>query len=127
MVSGPFVPGRTLAAMSLEVALEDLGDAVAERGFGYLLTVGDDGRPRAIALTPELDSDTVSLVFHLGSAGTLDAAAERPRVSVLFPPTDDDPYSLIVDGQAVVDTRAGTVAVRVERAVRHRPAPPAPA
>jgi hypothetical protein len=111
--------------MSLQVTLDDLGDAVAQREFGYLLTVGDDGRPRAIALLAEVTTDTVSLVFHLGSAGTLDAAAERPRVSVLFPPTDDDPYSLIVDGEAVVDSEAGTVEVRAERAVRHRPAPPA--
>lgn len=108
----------------MQIAPEDLADALAERPFGYLLTIGDDGRPRAIALVPTFDHDTVSLMFSLGgSAGTLTAAAQRPQVSVLFAPIDDDPYSIIVDGDAVVDEVAGTVSVRVARAVRHRPAP----
>ncbi len=109
--------------MSMQIAPEDLAEALVDRPFGYLLTIGDDGRPRAIALVPILDHGTVSLVFSLGSAGTLAAAAQRPQVSVLFAPVDNDPYSIIVDGDAVVDEAAGTVSVRVARAVRHRPAP----
>lgn len=109
--------------MSMRIALDDLTDALGDRPFGYLLTIGDDGRPRAIALAATPQSDPVALLFVLGSSGTLESAAQRPQVSVVFPPTAGDPYSIIVDGEAVVDRDAGTVTVRVAGAVRHRPAP----
>jgi hypothetical protein len=42
-------------------------------------------------------------------------------VSLLWPPSRPDDYSLIVDGRASVD--GSTVQIVPERAVRHRPAP----
>jgi len=132
------VPRPTLARMSMQVPLAEVAATVAARlagsGFGYLLSVGHDGRARALALVPEVVAPTGVLVFTLGSAGTLDAVAERPRVSVVFPPVaavadEASPagryahYSLIVDGDATVDRETGTLTVTPTGAVHHRPAP----
>lgn len=81
----------------------------------YLLSVGVDGRPHAIAITLSWQADTLSL-----SAGRKSLAniAARPLVSVMWPAPDAASYGLFVDGRAEVH---GTeVVVTPSRAVLHR-------
>ncbi len=89
-------------------------------GFGYLLTVTDDGRPRLLALRPQVTGDV--LRFDAGGGGTCRNAAARPNVSIVFPPAEhSNGFSLVVDGEASVDGDA--IDVRPTSAVLHRPAP----
>jgi hypothetical protein len=104
--------------VSIAVALEDLPAEVQRRGFGYLLTVGDDGRPHVVALIPTV----VGRALHFDAGGrTCRNVEARSAVCVVFPPTGDDDFSLVVDGEARVD--GPSVAVTPTWAVRHRPAP----
>jgi hypothetical protein len=105
--------------MSIPVAIEDLTAATGERGWAYLLTVGDDVRPHVVAVDPVWDGDV--LVVDVGR-GTARNAAARPAISLCYPPVVDGGYSLIVDGEATV---VGDSVVRFAPtgAVLHRPAP----
>lgn len=104
--------------MSIPVELAELPAAVRARNFGYLLTVDDRGRAHAVALVPVIDG----AVLRFAAGGTTRRNAEqRPDVSVVFPPTDVDEFSLVVDGRAHLDHDA--VVVECAWAVRHRPAP----
>lgn len=128
----PAVSARTstVGLMSIAVDIDDLPDAVAERTFGYLLTVGGDERPKAVALVPTVVDG--ELRFTVG-AGTGRNVGERPRVSIVFPPTATDEFSLLVDGDARLEPCAAgargadggemLVVVTPTWAVRHRPAP----
>jgi hypothetical protein len=106
--------------MSIPVAIDDLAAATAGYGWAYLLTVRDDLRPHIVAVSPIWDGGR--LVMGVGR-GTARNAAQRPSISLCYPPTDDGGYSLIVDGTAEVgaDDR-----IRFEPtgAVLHRPAAP---
>ena len=104
--------------MSIAVPLESLPDELSRRGFGYLLTTGDDGRPHAVALVPEVGEGT--LRFRAGGRTCANASA-RAAVSIIFPPIDGDGFSLLVDGDAVVE--GDVVVLAPTWAVRHRPAP----
>lgn len=101
----------------------DLASAAAEHGpAAYVLTVGDDGRPRVIHVAVDVAADgTIGAEIGRGAAAN---AIARPDVCVLWPPAADG-YSLIADGAAVVEgePRPGArVTIRVTSAVRHRPA-----
>ena len=115
--------------MSIPVDLAELGKAVAERDFAYLVTISADGAAHLVAVRPVVVADRVR-VTGLGRS-TVSNAAARPIVTLAWPPRDPDGYSLIVDGRAetdgVVGEAGGAVAIRPSRAVLHRPAPsPAP-
>src|SRR5262245_21098649 len=108
--------------MSIPVALEQLRSALAERGdSGYLLTVSEDGRPHAVHVPLRWEAD--ALAAEVGKRTAANAAA-RPKVSVLCPVRTDGDYSLIVDGTAVVQTRADEprLLITPTRAVLHRAA-----
>lgn len=119
--------------MSVRVELSELAEAVAARRFGYLVSVRDDGRVHVVALVPDVEvasepahgvsSDLAGPVrMRFAAGGTARHNAEyRPEVTVVFPPTDADPYSLVVDGRASVD--GDVVVVEATSAVLHRPAP----
>lgn len=104
--------------MSIPVDLDALADEMGPRAFCYLLTVSDGSRPHAVAVAPVLADGVLS-----AEAGrrTCANAAARPDVSLVFPPTDADGYSLIVDGEATVED--STVRITPTRGVLHRPAP----
>jgi len=105
--------------MSIPVAVTDLGDAMSERPYAYLLTVSGDGRPHAVAVVPVLSDG--ALRADVGRR-TADNAATRPdAVSLVWPPAEAGGYSLIVDGRASVD--GSIVSVVPTKAVLHRPAP----
>ncbi len=61
----------------------------------YLLTVGDDQRAHATAVTVEWQDD--ELVMSVGARSARNATA-RPEVSLLWPPFEPGGYSLISDG-----------------------------
>jgi hypothetical protein len=105
--------------MSVEVPLDELPGAVAERDFAYLLTVGEDGRPRAVAVVVRAEGH--ELRAEVGHRTAANASA-RPAVSLVFPPAGTDRFSLVVDGTATVQADGATVVVTATWAVRHRPA-----
>lgn len=105
--------------MSIPVQLNELREVAAGQApYAYLLTVSDDARPHAVALTVHITDD--GLLCDAGMSTCANARA-RSSVSLLWPPARLDDYSLIVDGVASVD--GSTVQIRPTRAVRHRPAP----
>jgi hypothetical protein len=106
--------------VSIDVPLAQLFSEVGRWGFGYLLTVSDDQRPRLLALRPEVGDGV--LRFDAGGGHACRNAAARPQVSIVFPPAEhSDGFSLVVDGEASVD--GSFVNVRPTAAVLHRPAP----
>jgi len=105
--------------MSIRVELGELrAVAGAQAPFAYLLTVSDDESAHAVAIAPHIHDG--SITCDAGNRSCANARA-RPNVSLLWPPSRPDDYSLIVDGRASVD--GSTVEIAPERAVRHRPAP----
>jgi hypothetical protein len=105
--------------MSIQVELGEVRTVAAQQApFAYLLTVSDDQRAHAVAITPHIG--TASITCDAGNRSCANART-RPNVSLLWPPATPDDYSLIVDGHATVD--GSTVTITPERAVRHRPAP----
>jgi hypothetical protein len=107
--------------MSIPVALDELGAALADRPWGYLLTVRDDGRAQSLAVPTRWVDGALRADVGRGTAANLTA---RPHVSVVFPGATGAEYSLIVDGDATVADGAATIAPTW--AVLHRPALPAP-
>lgn len=102
--------------MSIAVDLADLADTVATFRFAYLLTVGDDGQARVLAVQPQM-SDGRFTVDNLGRSSRRNAAA-RGFVTLLWPPASPDDHSLIVDGDAeVIDD---TVTISPTHAVLHQ-------
>src|SRR5215468_10832361 len=109
--------------MSVPVDVNELGAHVAERGnLAYLLTGSDDGRPHAVSVRVTRDSDR----FDCGAGNRTAANVKaRPLVSLLWPARNDDDYSLIVDGEAKVQTVDGEtrLLITATRAVLHRTVP----
>src|SRR5688500_3220251 len=86
--------------MSVQVGLDEPEEKSAEYGWAYLLTVRDDLRPQAVAVSPTWANG--ALVMSVGRGSGLNATA-RPAITLCFPPPDPTGFSLIVDGAAVVD------------------------
>lgn len=105
--------------MSTAVDLDELGRVMADYRFAYLMTVGNEAEPHAVAVVPSLVDG--ELLIHDPGSRTRSNALARPTVSLVWPPTDVDEYSLIVDGAA----GQGSDGLRIAptRAVLHRPAP----
>jgi hypothetical protein len=109
--------------VSIRVELHDLANEVGRWGFGYLVTVSDDGRPHLLALTPSVEAGAPPVLhFDAGGGRACRNASARPDVAVVFPPADhSEGFSLVLDGIAVVD--GSVVDVTVTSALLHRPAP----
>ncbi len=95
-----------------------LATALEGYSFAYLMTVTGDGQAHAVATRPRLHDGTL----HLPGIGSRSRAniADRPKVSLVWPPASFDGYSLIVNGEAGVDDQ-DEVRVAPTRAVLHRP------
>lgn len=106
--------------MSVKVDLAGLEGQLESHGFAYLMTVAPDLRAHAVAVRPVL-SDGVLRVEGLGR-GTRANLVARPEVSLVWPPSEEGGYSLIVDGRAEAD--GDGAAVTPAHAVLHRPAAP---
>lgn len=104
--------------MSVKVDLAELAAQLDSYGFGYLITVGADLRAHTVAVRPVL-SDGLLRVDGLGRR-TWANLAERPLVSLVWPPTEDGGYTLIVDGSATLTEDAAVLTPA--HAVLHRPA-----
>src|SRR5262245_17474225 len=85
----------------------------------YLLTVSDDARPHAVAVSAVWEGDALRIAVGRSTAAN---AAARPGVSLLWPPNEPGGYSLIVDGAAAGTGEPGRITVTPTRAVLHRPA-----
>ena len=84
----------------------------------YLLSVGADGHPHAIAIEPSWQDNTLTLGAGRKSLANIAAC---PLVSVMWPAPDAASYGLFVDGRAEVH---GTeVVLTPSRAVLHRSGP----
>lgn len=105
--------------MSIPVSVEGLADAMANLPYAYLLTVSDDGRPHAVAVTPQLVDGVLQVT--VGKRTASNAQARPNGASLVWPPAEVGGYSLIVDGTA--SASGETVSVRPTKAVLHRPAP----
>jgi hypothetical protein len=104
--------------MSVKVDLAELAEHLQHYNFAYLLTVGEDQRPHAVAVRPTFDGRSLELP-GLGSTSRANLEA-RPDISMVWPPFEHGGYSLIVDGHAtLVDAGA---AVEPSHAILHRPA-----
>jgi len=92
--------------------------------FAYLLTTRAGAAPHAVAVTAVMDEG--ELVVAATGQRTRANARQTPTVSLVWPPSSPQAYSLIVDGLASV---AGeSIRIAPSRAVLHRPAPsPRPA
>ena len=104
--------------------MDELGEEIERWGFCYLLTVSDDERAHVLALNTEVVEAArgVRLRFDAGGGRACRNAAERPDVTLVFPPVPhSEGMSLVVDGAATVD--GSVIDVRPTSAVRHRSAP----
>ena len=109
--------------MSIRVEMADLPEEIVRRGPGYLLSSIMDSRPHAAHLRFQVAAADGQVQLRTPAGNTARANCRmRPAVTVLFPPVDDDGYSLIVDGEARVDDEDHVIIVAVG-AVLHRPAP----
>ena len=110
--------------MSIRVELEQLPGEIVTRGAGFLLTSVLDSRPHAAHLTFEVAAaeGQVELRAKVGRTSRSNCE-QRPSVTMLWPASEADQHSLIVDGEARLDG-ADHVVITVMSAVLHRPAPP---
>jgi len=101
--------------------LRELREIARYGGSAYLLTVARDGRPHAVSASVEWSEG--ALVAGVGRR-TAENIAERPLVSLLWPPAERGGYSLIVDAAASLEGAGEVQHARVvpTRGVLHRPA-----
>lgn len=104
--------------MSIPVDPKDLAGALADFDAGYLLTVSESGRVKAVTVEPA--ATATELVIDGVSKGSARNLAGNANVTVLFPPREHHGFTLIVDGTASADEER--ITVRPEAAVLHRPA-----
>ena len=104
--------------MTMKVELAELARRVDEYGFAYLVTVGDSSTAHVLAVWPELTPN--GLVVDGVGRHSQENALARSDVTLVWPPTTDGGYTLLVDGTATVD--GTTITVSPTKAILHRPA-----
>lgn len=111
--------------MSIPVAPGDIGKQMEQFGnAAYVLTVRDDATPHIAHLAMRLDGDVLRCGASRSAAANV---AQRPTISLLWPPFEPGGYSMIVDAEArTVDVADGLeLELRPMSGVLHRPATPA--
>ncbi len=102
--------------MSIAVPLEDLADKLSEYPWCYLVTSGEE-RPHLLAVKPSIVE--TGLRFETGHSSRANVV-RNPLVVLMFPPSQTDGLSLIVDGEGEVN--GDGVVVKPTWAVLHRSA-----
>lgn len=104
--------------MSVKVDLDRLADVLADFGFAYLITVGDDYRAHTVAVDPVFGEGRL----EVGTVGrhTRENTARHGDVTIVWPPTERGGYSLIVDGRA--HQADESLSIEPVKAVLHRKA-----
>ena len=103
--------------------LNELEAVVRELGAGaYVMTASTDGRPH-VTWAP-VGWEDGRLAAEVG-ARTAENARTNPVVTLLFPLRNADDYSLIIDGEATLDSGGQRLFLAPTRAVLHRPGRPA--
>jgi hypothetical protein len=104
--------------VSIDVALEDLPDLIAERGTdAYLVTVRD-ARPHVVSVGVAVRGR--ALVVAAGRR-TARNVADRPAVTLLWPVTPEHPdHSLLVDGTGVLTDDGEWLEITPGSAILHR-------
>ncbi|WP_419864611.1 hypothetical protein [Candidatus Poriferisodalis sp.] len=111
--------------MSIPVEPADIGKQMEQFGTAaYVLTVRDDATPHIAHLDMRLDGDVLRCGASRSAAANV---AQRPTISLLWPPFEPGGYSMIVDAEArTVDGDDGLeLELRPTSGVLHRPATPA--
>jgi hypothetical protein len=95
--------------MSVPVPLDALAAQIDAYGpVAFVVSTSGDGRPHTVSVSVELGGGVLRAAVGRTTAAN---AAERPTVTVLWPPATDPRYSLIVDADAVVEGTPGVDAV----------------
>ena len=111
--------------MSIPVEPADIGKQMEQFGTAaYVLTVRDDATPHIAHLDMRLEGDVLRCGASRSAAANV---AQRPTISLLWPPFEPGGYSMIVDAEArTVDGDDGLeLELRPTSGVLHRPATPA--
>jgi hypothetical protein len=108
--------------MSIPVAIHEIPDVITEYGpAAYLLSVGADGRPRALSVLVTVAGERLAVNVGTRTAANL---AQHPHVSLLWPTPQPAGFALIIDGTATDQTNGDngrvTVLVNPTSAVRHQ-------
>lgn len=103
--------------MSLKVELADLPSKAAEYGPGFLLSGDGSGGPHAMHVRYEFSADPVVATCNVGRSAARNIEA-NPLVTLLWPPLEDGGFSLIADGEALVEE--GIATIKMLGAVLHR-------
>ena len=98
------------------MALEELADKLAEYPWCYLVTSGEE-RPHLLAVKPSIVE--TGLRCETGHSSRANVV-RNPLVVMMFPPSQPDGLSLIVDGEGEVN--GDGVVVKPTWAVLHRSA-----
>jgi hypothetical protein len=113
--------------MSIPVDVADLGQALADFGAGYLLTVGGQGTVKVVTVEPVVQGGAL-LVSGPGK-GTIANLAGNAAVTLVFPPTEPRGFTLLVDGTAEAvgeDVRVTPTGAVLHRPGTHADGPPPP-
>ena len=102
--------------MSIAVALEDLEAKLSEYSWCYLVTTGEE-RAHLLAVKPSVVEGGLRCETGHSSRANV---VRNPLVVLMFPPSQPDGLSLIVDGEAEVN--GDGVVVKPTWAVLHRSA-----
>jgi hypothetical protein len=102
--------------MSVRIDVDKLAETASHWAtVPMLLTTDPDGRPRASAVTVTWDGpDAVVRAGHR----SVDNAADRPLVSLLWPAAPGDPHALLIDGERT-EASDGTVRLRATSGILH--------
>lgn len=114
----------TVQNVSVQIPLETLSEVAGEYGPSAYVVVGTADGPARITHSQVAFTADGELLVDLGRSSHR-SLADRPAVAVLWPATNDQSMSLIVDGLVAgpldVDD-GGEVRITPTGAVRHRPA-----
>lgn len=103
--------------MSKVVDMQVLEKTVADYGLAYLITIADGDRIHTSPVQPTLTGG--ELFVPAPSSRVLENTGQRPKVSLVWPPSEPGGYSLIVDGAAELEGE--NLRVIPSRAIQHRP------